>query len=205
MIQLYDKSFFSIRMHFLTYTPQRERLIVLLWGLLFAKCFIVEHYVQAYEVPVNSWLYVWGLSIAMATVATIAFWRMRTTEQLPPRVPRSLLLGWGICLAAAALLFLVAGLTPLLQLGGLPLLFSVILGGGYSWQFLHTKARLDGFPAVGWWSMAGWQLALDPGYALLAFGLGLVALVVVSMACKLVLEWYAAKAAVRALYLANDI
>lgn len=192
-------------MQFLAYTPQRERLIVLLWGLLFAKCFIVEYYVQAYDVPVNSWLYVWGLSIAMATVATIAFWRMRTAEQLPPRVPRSLLVGWGICLAAAALLFLMAWLTPVLRLDGLPLLFSVLLGGGYSWQFLHTKARLDGFPAVGWWLMAGWQLALEPGDALLAFGLGLVALVVLSMACKLVLEWYAAKAAVRALYLANDI
>lgn len=192
-------------MHFLTYTPQRERFIALLWGLLFAKCFIVEHYVQAYAVPVNSWLYVWALSISMATVATVVFWRLRTTERLPPRLPRALLMGWVFCLAIVGLLLMSAWIIPALQLASITVACAVVLGCGYAWQGLHSKAFLDWFPAGGWWLMAALLPFLSSEQALLAFGFGLLGLVVVPLACRLLVEWKQGKAAVRALYIANDI
>jgi hypothetical protein len=192
-------------MHFFTYTPQRERFIALLWGLLFAKCFIVEHYVQAYAVPVNSLLYVWALSISMATVATVAFWRLRTTEGLPPRLPRALLIGWVLCLSIAGLLLMSTWIAAPLQLASVTVACAVVLGCGYAWQGMHTKAFLDWFSAGGWWLMAAAQLFLSSEKALLTFGFGLLGFVVVPLACRLLVEWKQGKAAVRALYIANDI
>ncbi|NBB80555.1 MAG: hypothetical protein GVY36_14115, partial [Verrucomicrobia bacterium] len=64
---------------------------------------------------------------------------------------------------------------------------------------------LDWFPALGWWVMAGLQSVIGAQDALLAFGFGLVAFVVVPLTCKLIIEYYQARAAVRALYIANDI
>lgn len=192
-------------MHFLNYTPQRERFIQLLWGLLFTKCFIAEHYVQAHAVPIASWLYVWGLSLSMATVATIVFWRLRTTEHVPSQGPRALVVGWVLGLGAGIMCVLLAWLTPWLSTGGLMVAFSAILAGGYGWQAWHSRARLDWLPAVGWCLMAGLQLTIPADVALLVFGLSLLAWVVLPLACKLILDWYQGKAAVRALYIANDI
>lgn len=192
-------------MHFLTYTPQRERFIVLLWALLFAKCFIVEHYVQAHDVPVNSWLYVWALSISMAAVATGVFWRLRTAEHLPRQVPRALFMGWAICLVLAAFFVVGAWLTPFIHAGALMTGLSLLLCCGYAWQGLHSKALLDWFSAVGWFFMAGFLLTLASNFAFFAFGFGLLGLIVLPLACKLVVEWYQAKLALRALYIANDI
>lgn len=192
-------------MHFLAYTPQRERFILLLWGLLFAKCFIVEHYVQAHEVPVSSWLYVWALSISMATVATLAFLRVRAAEQMPPQVPRSVLVTWVLCLAVSAVFLLGAGLTPLVSLANTTVILAVILAFGFTLHGLHSKALLDWFSAVSWWLMAGLQSVIDSEHALLGFGIGLLAFVVMPLGSRLIIERYQARAAVRALYIANDI
>lgn len=192
-------------MHFLAYTPQRERFIVLLWGLLFAKCFIVEHYVQAYDVPVTSWLYVWALSISMATIASVAFLRARATERMPPQISKTVLRAWVLCLAAMAC-FLVGGwLIPLVSLASITVGFAIVLACGYTFQGLHSKAILDWVAAVGWWLMAALLPISAAGYSLLIFGLGLLGFVVLPLAGKLWVEWRQARAAVNALYLANDI
>jgi hypothetical protein len=70
---------------------------------------------------------------------------------------------------------------------------------------LHSKTILDWFPALGWWVMVGLQSVIGAEHALLAFGFGLVAVVVLPLTSKLILEYYQARAAVRALYIANDI
>ncbi|NBB78580.1 MAG: hypothetical protein GVY36_03940 [Verrucomicrobia bacterium] len=95
-------------MHFLAYIPQGERFIVLLWGVLFAKCFFVKRFVRMHDVRVISFLYVWALSIFMAPVATIAFLRVRATERTPFQVSKTVLMAWLLCLAVIASLLAVA-------------------------------------------------------------------------------------------------
>jgi hypothetical protein len=192
-------------MHFLSYTPQRERFLFLLWALLFAKCFIVEHFVQAYAVPVNSWLYVWGLSISMASVASVVFLRVRGSEHRTHNWPRGLLWGWLSFSVVALSLVLVAWLTPWFGLGGLTAGLALALGGAYAWQGLHSKTVLDWLPAAGWGLVAVLHWALAPAFYLLTFGFGLLAFVVAPLAVKLILDWYQGRAAVRALSMANHI
>lgn len=54
-------------------TERRLKLIYILWGLLFTKCFVLEYLVRKYQAPINSLTYVWGLSIIMASVATLVY------------------------------------------------------------------------------------------------------------------------------------
>lgn len=186
-------------MHFFAYTPQRERLIVLLWGLLFAKCFILEHYVRAHEIPVNSWLYVWALSISMATVATLAFWRMRSAEGTPLQIPRALLAIWSLCLLAGALVWLSAVFLLPAAVAWMVAGFAVLLGLGYTFQSLQTRSLLDWVPAIGWWLTAAFLVLLPADQRFFAFGWGLLLWVVSPLAVKISMEWFQARAAVRAL------
>ena len=59
-------------------SPQKRRLtlLFLLWSLLFTKCFSLEYLVRLHEVPINSFYYVWCLSIVMATVASIVYFKL---------------------------------------------------------------------------------------------------------------------------------
>ncbi len=54
-------------------TNSRLTFILALWSLLFTKCFTLEYLVRHYEAPINSLSYVWALSIAMASVATVVY------------------------------------------------------------------------------------------------------------------------------------
>jgi hypothetical protein len=54
-------------------TERRLKLIYILWSLLFTKCFVLEYLVRKYQAPINSLTYVWGLSIIMASVATLVY------------------------------------------------------------------------------------------------------------------------------------
>ena len=58
---------------------RRLKLIFLLWSLLFTKCFALEYLGREYEIPINSFYYVWCLSLSMATIATIVFGRVEKT------------------------------------------------------------------------------------------------------------------------------
>lgn len=61
-------------------TERRLKLIYILWGLLFTKCFVLEYLVRKYQAPINSLAYVWSLSIIMATVATIVYGRLEDSD-----------------------------------------------------------------------------------------------------------------------------
>lgn len=50
-----------------------NHLVPILWSLLFAKCFALQYLVEIYQVPINSALYVWTLSILMAGTATVVY------------------------------------------------------------------------------------------------------------------------------------
>ncbi|TVP80233.1 MAG: hypothetical protein EA353_04430 [Puniceicoccaceae bacterium] len=186
-------------MSFLTHSPQRERFLLLLWGLLFTKCFIVEFYVQSYQPPVNSWLYVWALSISMATVATLVSLRLRAREARPVRLQPGLLRIWGACLAIALIGVLVFLLFPALALEQVTLWLSLSLAGGYAVQSLHTANWIDRSAALGWCLILVVLLFVAATQALLVFGLGILAFCVLPLAMTMVLDWMEAREALPAL------
>lgn len=81
---------------------RRLKLVYLLWSLLFAKCFSLEYLVQEYEVPINSFYYVWCLSITMATVATVAYAQLERASIQSLFFGRIALLQSGVMILAAA-------------------------------------------------------------------------------------------------------
>ena len=59
---------------------QNNALRTILWGLLLTKCFALEYFATAYSAPINTTLYVWALSILMASVATAVHLKLKFEE-----------------------------------------------------------------------------------------------------------------------------
>lgn len=126
-------------------------MIVISWGIIFAKCLTLEYLVQAYSVPINSFFYIWLLTFAMASVATVVFFRAKTTES-----------GLVEKLSAVNLIWFGCGITCLLIIGIYSLLdkfnpyrcltiLSVILGIGYLAHGILTRTHIYTFSGIGWW------------------------------------------------------
>ena len=60
---------------------QRNRLLTVFWSLLLIKCLSLDYLVIKYEVPINSAIYVWCLSLFMASVATLIKYRIEHSPQ----------------------------------------------------------------------------------------------------------------------------
>ncbi len=137
--------------HTLLHPSNRNSLLIILWGLLFMKCFILEYLVHYYTVPINSVIYVWSLSIFMATAATIVYLGLQAKEfpsalAFPPSTSI-----WCACLIGVLLIvaagFIIESL-PLLQI---PALIGLVLGLGYCAQGLLDKHLPSIFSGFGWW------------------------------------------------------
>ena len=156
---------------------RRGTLISLFWGLIFAKCFMIEYAVQIYGSPVNSVIYVWGLSITMATVVTII--KARGEPGDPLSLPLTTRLGRRLWLSAFVAI-LIAGVASLnFQLFSpfvLPGLFATLLGSAFFMHSMLAQKRILQFAAVGWWAIAIPLFALSDERSLLGFGMGLLAL-----------------------------
>lgn len=156
----------------------RMNLIVTLWGLLFTKCFILEYLVRHYGVPVDSRLYVWALSIVMATVATAVY------AELHKNARAQLLNKAGFAIACLlgliAGLFVLAGLTaPDGQAGAALALAAFALAVKHAW--LSRPGTGAGIPwkALGWLAAAIASAYLGAPSGFLVFALAIVGLTVV--------------------------
>ena len=159
-------------------------LIVILWGLIFAKCFTLEYFVQIYDVPINSTLYIWSLSLSMATAATFVFLRLKAKKgSFQDSLPRNLAI-WatsGIAmLVTLAVVFASGSLTPYI----LPSLFAVILGAGYVTHGRSAKNMIYTLSGISWWIGAGILFAQSAVESLLLFAFLILALSV----CPIVVQ-----------------
>lgn len=164
--------------------------MILLWGLIFTKCFLVEYAVQTYGAPVNSVIYVWTLSLTMAAVVTLINFRNAPGD--PLKTPLTSRLGKRLWVGAfiAMLLVGVASITfGLFSAFTLPGLFASILGFAYFVQSMLSQRRLLQVAAVGWWTVAIPLFALSDARSLLGFGLSIFCLQVIPTA----LIWWRAK------------
>ena len=156
---------------------RRGTLISLFWGLLFAKCFMVEYAIQVYGSPVNSVIYVWGLSITMASVITMI--KARGAPGDPLSLPLTTRLERRLWLSAFVAM-LIAGFASLnFRLFSpfvLPGLFATLLGSAFFMHSMLAQKKILQIAAVGWWLIAIPLFALSDARSLLGFGIGLVAL-----------------------------
>lgn len=176
-------------------TARYRTLLTIFWGLIFAKCFVLEYAVQLYSVPINSVVYVWTLSLSMAAVVTAFHLRARRFNPLDlhataPRLNQRVWLGaciTGLILAVSSVTFEI--FSPFY----LPGIFAVILGLGF---FLHSalsQKRVFAIAAVGWWAVAIPLLATADRVNLLWFGLAIIVLQV----APATIIWTRAKAEAR--------
>lgn len=126
-------------------------MIVILWGLIFSKCLTLEYLIQVYSVPINSFFYIWLLTLCMGSVATIVFLRTKLSNSCRPEKISIIPVIWIGCGAISLLLigFLVL-LTPLSPYACLTVL-SITLGIGYIANGIIEEKHILTFSGIGWW------------------------------------------------------
>ena len=137
-----------------TTTPNNS-LIVILWGLIFAKCFTLEYFVQVYAVPINSALYIWTLTLTMATVATFVFLRIKAQEKSFQQSLQRNLVIWGTAAIAMLIALLVVYTSQSINPYSIPALLAVCLGASYLVQSRLNSTLSDTFSGSGWLIGAG--------------------------------------------------
>lgn len=160
--------------------PQTRRieLIFLLWGLLFTKCFSLEYLVREYEVPINSFYYVWCLSITMASVATFVY------AQLESASIRSLLSNRIAQIQLGAMILTTASvlwsLTDLNADSSTALLIaSLLMGVRQLFSFAGKAPSMNWLKGLAWGfaAFAIFFVAPPTGYLLFAFALLLISVI----------------------------
>lgn len=152
----------------------RLTLIFTLWGLLFTKCFTLEFLVRHYDVPINSLLYVWTLSIIMASVATLVFANIEVAERADlikhPHFPVLLI-------TALAVIILVAQSLLSTSNESFPLaLAAIAVGISHLWRHLKKAQAQQIGIAFGWFGAAAAILYLGQTICFLIFAISIFAL-----------------------------
>ena len=157
------------------HTNHRNLLLIILWGLLFTKCFALEYFVRAYAVPVNSALYVWALSISMAAAATFVFVRLKTSQQRAPASLQRSTLIWAGCALGIATVLAAGFYWHSIAAYQIPAWLAVCIGLGYALQGGLAKQWIYAGSGLGWWIGAALLFANNSVNNLLLFALLILA------------------------------
>lgn len=141
-------------------TPFRG-LLFLFWGLILAKCSLVQWSIITYQVPIDGLLYIWTPSIIFGIVCTVVYARLTLEEFHRAPLTNNLVRGiWVACAISLALLGIVGvgfqEFSPWL----LPAMLAVMLGLGYCIHGFLDKRPLFFFAAAGWWLGSVWLFYL---------------------------------------------
>jgi len=136
--------------------PSRAHgILMLFWGLIYAKLFLLEYGVQVYEVPLNSLLYLWTLTLIMGIVCTIAYVRLfpgaRKEESMTDKALWNI---WVGCFIAVGLGAVSSLLTSPMNAFQAPAFSSLIMGVGFMSQSALGGKRLYFHLALTWWVIA---------------------------------------------------
>lgn len=129
---------------------RRRNAPVVLWTLILAKCFLLEYWVAEYAVPINSTMYVWGLSLFMASVATGVSFNLTRKERGPLDLSSPATRVWFGCAALVVLAMLGFWLGDAAALNRLLSVIAGILGFAYGGHYLYTRGSIFLYSAVGW-------------------------------------------------------
>ena len=169
-----------------TTTHNNNSLIVILWGLIFAKCFALEYFVQVYAVPINSALYIWTLTLSMATIATFVFLRLKIQKASLQQSLQLNLLTWGISVIAMLISIVVVFTTQSSNPYSIPSLLAVFLGASYLVQSRLNRTLCDTLSGSGWLIGAGILFAQSAVESLMLFAFLILALSVLPVVIKMI-------------------
>ena len=155
--------------------PKQVYLLLTLWALLLAKCFIFEYLVRVYQVPINSALYIWTLSISMATVASVVYLRLTQHEREPCSARSKNAMVWWIGTAVISLSLFASFIMQAITPAHLPAIFAATIGCGYAVQSILKKGTFSRFSTLGWWIGAATLTGLPAPLPLLGFAFCLIA------------------------------
>ncbi|MGB0415676.1 MAG: hypothetical protein ACPGKS_02375 [Coraliomargarita sp.] len=173
----------------------RQRLLIFtaLWGLILAKCYILEYWVRIYSVPINSAVYVWSLTLLMAAFATyLRINRSAADRKDAPDLPEvSARVKW-IAMTGLTAIFATAALGwsfgPLAGKSLQPL-FAIILAAVYVAIGLSEPNKRFLAGGVTWFVCGALLFLLPPTLTLLAFGCMILILVVLPACLRLAHHW----------------
>lgn len=84
-----------------------KRVLFSVWALVLSKCFILEYYIAALDLPINSIFYIWTLSLSVVTILSLLYLqRTPKSLQLKGRISVQSLLN--LCLLIAFFLINLA-------------------------------------------------------------------------------------------------
>ena len=156
-------------------------LFIGLWGLIIAKCYILEFWVRVYAVPINSAFYVWFLTLSMAAIASAAFCRLPPLGKQDHVQPSSLTPSRRnvVCtgIGAAILAITLTWTTPLTITVNLQSIFAFILSLGHFAIGVSEHKRWPLAGGFAWGIGALFLFLATPTTTLLLFG-GLMLLLV---------------------------
>jgi len=160
-------------------TPGFRAGLAFFWGLIMAKCLLAQWSATVYQIPINTGLYVWALSVGGSGALTLIYAFILFREL--PRMPlhgRIVSATWLGCGAGFVVLAVVAVAYGTFSIFLLPALAAVLLGVGCHIHSVVTRQRLFKFLAFGWW-LAALGLFTQPNINSLAWmALSLAGLVV---------------------------
>jgi hypothetical protein len=149
----------------------RGLLLAFFWGLIWAKCFVVEYAKIAYGIEVNTFLIVWVPSLTMGVFCTILYLTSWGKQSDPTQAWEKLIMG--VLLVAAVALEARTLIPP----EALPGALGFMLGVGFFMRTRHQRHApwsrlLSGvwiFISLGFFAMGGIQTFLWFSWALMLF------------------------------------
>jgi hypothetical protein len=157
--------------------PGFRTLLLFFWGLITAKCLLLEWAAERYHSPINTFLFLWIPSFMISGVITLGY-AYRLFRELPrmPLSGRLVSATWVGCATGFGVLALVAVAGNVFGLFLLPALAAVLLGVGCFIHSVVDRRRIFKVLAVGWWLSALWLFAHPDVNALAWMSLSLVLL-----------------------------
>ena len=126
-------------------------MVIILWGLVFSKCLALEYLIQVYSVPINSFFYIWLLTLTMASFATVSFLRAPKTESFHLEKISVVNLVWSGCGITGLLSICVFYLANEPKTFVLATVIAVILGIGHLVHGIIIRKNMYIFSGIGWW------------------------------------------------------
>ncbi|MGF1450058.1 MAG: hypothetical protein ACFB20_11645 [Opitutales bacterium] len=137
--------------------PPFRGLVAIFWGLILAKCVVLQWVIEYYTAPVNGWLYIWLPSVVFAGLCTFFYGRLDLlTFKRAPLTGQMARWVWLGAVGAMLLISIVPLYTDDYSPFVIPALVSVIAGFAFILHGALEQRRLLIGAGVCWWGGSLW-------------------------------------------------
>lgn len=155
-------------------------LLLVFWGLIMAKCTLLQWAILKYNVPIDGGLFIWAPTFLFGAVCSFIYGKVTLEEfhrtPLTSRLVRGI---WAAVIAAMSLFGVVAVGLADLSAYLLPAIFAVLMGVGFFIQGMLDPKPYLRTAAIGWWLGSIWLFYESNVTALLSLSILIIALQVV--------------------------